>query len=349
LKRQKQNPHPVVELVACNWKQMEGIDRSRSAPGEAAQQQNDSPKSLHHYNLAEFNLLTHSSNGYLIGMKYIGAHVSAAGGVVQAPRNAAEIGATAFAFFTKNQRQWRAPPLSKSEIDEFRKACDELGFSPAQILPHDSYLINLGNPDPEKREISVSSFIHELERCEQLGLDRLNFHPGSHLRLISEEESLRLIAEGINRSLEKTKGVTAVIENTAGQGSNLGYRFEHLARLIELVEDKTRVGVCLDTAHTFASGYDLRKSADVQKTLDEFDRVVGIHWLRGMHLNDSKAGFGSRVDRHQSLGQGEIGEEMFRTLMHDPRLNEMPLILETPQPELWASEIARLKQWAKEP
>ncbi len=281
-------------------------------------------------------------------MKTIGAHVSASGGLWQAPLNAAAIGATAFALFTKNQRQWTAPPLSAAEIDRFRKTCEEKGYGPAQILPHDSYLINLGNPDADKRAVSLGSMVHELRRCEALGLDRLNFHPGSHLREISEEECLGLIADGMNRALEQTNGVTLVIENTAGQGSNLGYRFEHLARLIELVEDKSRAGVCIDTAHTFASGYDLRTAEDVRATLDEFDRVVGLNWLRGMHLNDSKAALGSRVDRHQSIGKGLIGEECFRALMADPRLDGIPLILETIDPELWPSEIAALKSWAGE-
>ncbi len=279
-------------------------------------------------------------------MKTIGAHVSTSGGLHQAPLNAAAIGATAFALFTKNQRQWTAPPLTAAEIDLFRKNCAENGFGPAQILPHDSYLINLGNPDPAKRAVSLDSIVHELRRCEALGLDRLNFHPGSHLREISEEECLGLIADGMNRALEKTKGVTLVIENTAGQGSNVGYRFEHLARLIELTEDKSRVGVCVDTAHAFGSGYDLRTAEDVRATLAEFDRVVGLEWLRGMHLNDSKAALGSRVDRHHSIGAGLIGEECFRTLMKDPRLDGIPLVLETIDPDLWPREIADLRKWA---
>lgn len=281
-------------------------------------------------------------------MKTIGAHVSASGGLWQAPLNAAAIGATAFALFVKNQRQWTAPPLSAREIDLFRKTCEEKGYGPSRILPHDSYLVNLGNPDPAKRKVSLDSLVHEMKRCAQLGLDRINFHPGSHLREISEEECLDLIAEGMNRALDATEGVSLVIENTAGQGSNVGWKFEHLARLIERTEDKSRVGVCIDTAHAFASGIDLRTRDDVAAALAEFDSTVGLDRLRGMHLNDSKAAFGSRVDRHQSIGKGEIGAECFRALMADPRLDGIPLILETTDPALWPEEIAALKSWAGE-
>jgi len=280
--------------------------------------------------------------------KYIGAHVSAAGGVQSAVANAQAIGATAFALFTKNQRQWSAPPLGSAEIDTFRRAMQDAGYTAAQVLPHDSYLINLGNRDEEKWGKSLDSFIHEVRRCSMLGLDRLNFHPGSHLKEYTEEECLARIAEAMNRTLDATQGVTLVIENTAGQGTNLGYKFEHLSRLIELVEDKERVGVCLDTAHTFASGYDLRTRKDVEHTLGEFDRLVGLKWLRGMHINDSKVALGSRVDRHHSLGQGEIGIECFKALMQDARLDGIPLILETIDETLWPQEIAQLKQFAQQ-
>ena len=278
---------------------------------------------------------------------YIGAHVSASGGVENAPKNAAAIGATAFALFTKNQRQWSAKPLTTAEIARFKEACAEYGYSAAQILPHDSYLINLGNPDAAALEKSRNAFFEEMERCEQLGLDRLNFHPGSHLRLISEEESLDRIAESINLALERTHGVTAVIENTAGQGSNLGYRFEQLRYLIDRVEDKSRVGVCIDTCHAFAAGYDLRSEELCAETFAEFDRVVGFQFLRGMHLNDAMKQRGSRVDRHMPLGEGLIGEACFRYIASDPRFEDIPLILETPDESRWSEEIARLKGYGR--
>lgn len=281
-------------------------------------------------------------------MKYIGAHVSASGGVDNAPRNAAEIGATAFALFTKNQRQWAAPPLSEQQIEAFRAECERLGYSAGQILPHDSYLINLGHPEEEPLEKSRASFLHEMQRCEQLGLDRLNFHPGSHLKKISEEESLRLVAESINIALEKTSGVTAVIENTAGQGSNLGYAFWHLAYIIDRVEDKSRVGVCLDTCHSFAAGYDLSTEKGCDEVFAEFEREVGFRYLRGMHLNDAMKPLGSRVDRHSPLGEGYLGITPFRYIMQDSRFDNIPLILETPDEERWAEEIALLKSFAEE-
>ena len=281
-------------------------------------------------------------------MKYIGAHVSASGGVENAPRNAAAIGATAFALFTKNQRQWAAPPLSEQQIEAFRAECHKNGYTAAQILPHDSYLINLGHPEDEPLEKSRASFLHEMQRCEQLGLDRLNFHPGSHLKKISEEESLRRVAESINIALEKTSGVTAVIENTAGQGSNLGYAFWHLAYIIDRVEDKSRVGVCLDTCHSFAAGYDLSTEQGCDEVFAEFEREVGFEYLRGMHLNDAMKPLGSRVDRHSPLGEGHLGITPFRYIMQDSRFDNIPLILETPDEERWAEEIALLKSFAEE-
>ena len=281
-------------------------------------------------------------------MKYFGAHVSASGGADNAPANAHAIGARAFALFTKNQRQWVAKPLTAGEIDAFRKACDTYGYRPEQILPHDSYLINLGHPEKEALEKSRAAFLDEMQRCELLGLDRLNFHPGSHLQKITEEESLDRIAESINIALDKTRGVTAVIENTAGQGSNLGFRFEHLRYLIDRVEDKSRVGVCIDTCHAFAAGYDLRTAEACDATFAELDRVVGFGYLKGMHLNDAMKILGSRVDRHMPLGEGMIGMECFRYIAHDERFDGIPLILETPDETRWSEEIARLKAFAEE-
>ena len=281
-------------------------------------------------------------------MKYFGAHVSAAGGVENAPANAHGIGATGFALFTKNQRQWVAAPLTAAQIDAFRTACDKYGFTPAQILPHDSYLINLGHPEREALEKSRAAFLDEMQRCEALGLDRLNFHPGSHLQKISPERSLDLIAESINIALDKTRGVTAVIENTAGQGSNLGFAFEHLAYLIERVEDKSRVGVCIDTCHALAAGYDLRTAEACDKTFAELESVIGFEYLKGMHLNDAMKILGSHVDRHMPLGEGMIGMECFRYIMQDARFDGIPLILETPDEQRWPEEIALLKSLAEE-
>ena len=275
-------------------------------------------------------------------MKRVGAHVSTGGGVENAPLHAAAIGAKAFALFTKNQRQWRAPKLSTSSVDAFKKNCSDGGFKPEHILPHDSYLINLGSPDPDKLQRAREAFIEEMQRVEELGLLMLNFHPGSHLKEIDEEQCLKLIAESINMALDATKGVTAVIENTAGQGTNLGHRFEQLASLVDQVADKTRVGVCLDTCHLFASGYDLQTTEAAEFTFSEFDRIVGLKYLRGMHLNDAMQALGSRVDRHAGIGKGTIGMEVFSCIMNTPAFEEIPLILETPDSDAWSSEISLL-------
>jgi len=276
-------------------------------------------------------------------MKFIGAHVSASGGLENAVIRAHEIEATAFALFTKNQRQWQAAPLTDEVIDKFKRACETYHFTPGQILPHDSYLINLGHPVAEALEKSRVAFIDEMTRCQQLGLTLLNFHPGSHLKQIPIDDCLARIAESINIALEHSEGVTAVIENTAGQGSNLGFQFEHLAAIIDGVEDKSRVGVCIDTCHAFAAGYDLRTEEDCEKTFADFERIVGFNYLRGMHLNDAKSEFASRVDRHHSLGDGNIGKTAFSWIMRDPRFDGIPLILETINPDIWSEEIAWLK------
>ena len=272
--------------------------------------------------------------------------MSASGGVENAVRNAQQIGATAFALFTKNQRQWYVPALTAEQIHLFKEAMREAGFTAAQVLPHDSYLINLGHPDSDGLQKSRDAFFEEMERCERLGLDRLNFHPGSHLKRITSLQSLDRIAESINMALERSTGVTAVLENTAGQGSNLGFAFEHLAYIIERIEDKSRVGVCLDTCHSFAAGYDLRTKEACDKTFEEFDRVVGFGYLRGMHLNDAMRPLGSRIDRHSPLGDGEIGWECFKYIASDSRFDNIPLILETPDEARWAQEIERLKEYA---
>ena len=277
-------------------------------------------------------------------MKYIGAHVSAAGGVENAPLNAQKIGATAFALFTKNQRQWSAKPLTDESIRRFKQNCRHAGYTPDQILPHDSYLINLGHPEAAGLEKSRAAFIDEFSRCEQLGLKYLNFHPGSHLNQISEVECLARIAESVNLAVEQTPTVIAVIENTAGQGTNLGHRFEHLAAIIDGIKDHSRVGVCLDTCHSFSAGYDLVSGEGYEMTLERFDAVVGFSFLKGLHLNDGKKPMGSRVDRHASLGEGTLGLEAFRMIMNDPRFDGIPMILETPDEDRWAQEIRMLME-----
>ena len=281
-------------------------------------------------------------------MKFFGAHVSASGGVENAPRNASTIGATAFALFTKNQRQWRSAPLSAESIEAFRRELAAAGIDPRHVLPHDSYLINLGHPEQEGLERSREAFLDEMQRCEQLGLDRLNFHPGSHLKKISTEECLDRVAESINIALRATKGVTAVIENTAGQGSNVGFAFWQLKRIIDGVEDKSRVGICLDTCHSFAAGYDLSSELACERTFEEFDREVGFQYLRGVHLNDALRPLGSRIDRHTPLGEGQIGWDCFRFIARDSRFDDLPLILETPDESRWGEEIEMLNKFANE-
>ena len=274
--------------------------------------------------------------------KFIGAHVSAAGGVENAPVNAHEIGAKAFALFTKNQRQWKAAPLTEKSIELFKERCQELGFDMDYVLPHNSYLINLGHPEEENLTKSRNAFLDEMQRCEQLNINRLNFHPGSHLNKIEIDACLDRIAESINIALDQTEGVTAVIENTAGQGTNLGHTFEQLAHIIDKVEDKSRVGVCIDTAHTLAAGYEIRTEESYKETFQSFDDIVGFKYLKGIHLNDSKKEVGTKVDRHDSLGVGVMGMTLFELMMKDSRFDKMPIILETPDQEIWAEEIKML-------
>ena len=275
-------------------------------------------------------------------MKFVGAHVSASGGVENAPVNAHAIGAKALAFFTKNQRQWFASPYKEENIINFKQRCKELGFSANHILPHSSYLINLGNPTEDGIQKSRQAFFDEMQRCEQLGINRINFHPGSHLNKISEDECLNLIADSINMALERTTGVCAVLENTAGQGTNLGYKFEQLALIIDRVDDKSRVGVCLDTAHTLAAGFEIRSRESYDDTFNKFDEIVGFKYLKGMHINDSKKELATRVDRHDSLGKGVMNMDLFSFIMNDSRFDDLPIILETPDESLWAEEIQLL-------
>jgi len=277
-------------------------------------------------------------------LKYIGAHVSISGGVENAPGNAEELKAKAFGMFTKNQRQWQVKPFTQDNIDLFKKYLKEAGIKPDHILPHDSYLINLGHPEQEKLEKSRNALLDEMQRCEQLGLKLLNFHPGSTLGQVSEEECLQAVAESINWAIDQTENVIAVIENTAGMGNHVGYTFEHLAAIIDKVKDRSRVGVCYDTCHGFTAGYDIRTKAAFEKTFADFERIVGFKYLKGMHLNDSKKEFASRKDRHESIGKGFIGLDAFKFIMQDPRFDDIPLILETPNSDIWAEEIEMLSE-----
>ena len=275
-------------------------------------------------------------------MKYIGAHVSTEGGVANAPLEAVAIGAKSFALFTGSSNRWTSKPIKEEEAEAFKENCRRGGFTPELILPHDNFLINLGSPDSQKLYLSRKSFLEEMKRCEQLGLKMLNFHPGSHVNEIDEEKCLDLIAESINLTLEKTNAVTAVLESTAGQGSNVGHRFEHLAHIISKVEDKTRVGICIDTCHTYSAGYDLADEEGYRKTWEAFDQIIGKGYLRALHLNDDLRKLGSRVDRHAEIGKGTLGMEFFRRLVNDPRFDDMPIILETPNPAIWPEEIKLL-------
>lgn len=278
-----------------------------------------------------------------IARKFIGAHVSTVGGLFNAPKNAKEIGARAFGMFVKNQRRWDAKPYTEDEILEFKDAMRRYNFSPEQILPHDGYLINLGNPDEEKREKSLNAFLDEMERVNQLGLIYLNTHPGSHLKEISEDECIKLIADSINRAHKSVPNVIVILENTAGQGSNMGYKFEHLRDIINLIEDKSRIGVCLDTCHTVASGYALSTEEEYRATMDAFENIVGFKYLKGVHLNDSMFGVGSKKDRHHSIGEGTLGMNFFKMFMNDDRFRNIPIIMETIDETIWKQEIELLR------
>ncbi|KAI0329667.1 AP endonuclease [Cubamyces sp. BRFM 1775] len=260
----------------------------------------------------------------------IGPHVSSAGGVENAIINAASVGANAFAIFLKSQRKWESNALKDESIAKFKERMKAFGYSPSHVLPHGSYLVNLGNPDSDKREKSFACFLDDLKRCEQLGLHLYNFHPGSTVGASTVEESLSLIAECINRAHEETNSVVIVLENMAGSGNVIGSRFSELGQIIREVNNKARVGVCLDTCHMYAAGYDITTREGWQKTMEEFDREVGVEYLRGMHINDSKAALGSKKDRHENIGLGHLGLRAFVHILADPRTRDIPLILETP-------------------
>lgn len=278
--------------------------------------------------------------------KFVGPHVSIAGGVENAPRRAAEVGAKAFAIFTKNQRQWQAPPLSEESVSLFRQNLSSAGIQPRHVLPHDGYLINLGNPDEGKRRKAVNAFIDEAHRVEALGLSLFNFHPGSHLRQIDERGCMALIAEGVKKAMAATQDVVFVLETTAGQGTNIGYNFEQLAYMLELIDNEKRTGVCLDTCHIFAAGYDLVNA--YPRVMERFKAVIGRQMLKAVHLNDCKSALGQKLDRHHSLGAGNLGWDVFRTIMQDPLFDDIPLILETIDDSLWPEEIRRLYGFLRE-
>jgi len=279
-------------------------------------------------------------------MYFIGPHVSIGGGVANAPRNAKALEATGFGMFVKNQRQWTAAPYAAEDVEAFKRQMAADGYTAAQVMPHAGYLINLANPDDAAHAKSMASLLDELRRCMALGLDKLNFHPGSHLRLITPQEACDRVARSINAALAETSGVTLVIENTAGSGGNLGSVFEEIRTIIDGVDDRRRVGVCLDTMHTFGAGFDIRTRDGFLKTMEHFDKTVGMGYLRGLHLNDSKVEFNSHKDRHESLGAGFLGIEVFRCIMTDARFENMPLVLETPNEDIWAQEIRQLMEMA---
>ncbi len=280
---------------------------------------------------------------YGFPMYTIGPHTSIAGGVHNAVIQAAELGANAFGMFTKNQRQWKTKDLEKDSIALFKSTMAEKGFMAQQVLVHDSYLINLGNPDHEKRKKSLDAFIDELRRVEQLGLSLLNFHPGSHLGLIDAKESLSLVAQNLDIALSETDHAIAVIENTAGQGTNLGSSFEELAYLFEQCTNRERIGFCIDTCHAHAAGYSLGSPEEFDTAIERFDTLIGLPRLKGMHLNDAKSDAGSHLDRHASLGMGSIGWPTFEHIASDPRFENMPLVLETVDSTLWKDEVAHLR------
>lgn len=277
----------------------------------------------------------------------LGAHTSTAGGLQNALFEGVEIGATTVQIFTSNQRQWKQRELDDVIINNWKKAVEETGMR--DIMSHDSYLINLGSPDPESLEKSRAAFRAEVIRCRQLGITYLNFHPGAALKE-SPERCLDTIAESLLQleELLPDSQTRLLLEATAGQGSSLGYTFEQLAYILSKTKNKLPMGVCIDTCHIFVAGYDLRTDEACDQTLKEFDRVVGLENLYAFHLNDSTKGLGSKVDRHKPLGQGTIGIECFKYLMTDKRTRHLPKYLETPDgPPLWKEEIKMLRNFAK--
>ncbi len=272
----------------------------------------------------------------------LGAHTSTEGGVAAALDLASKLGFTAMQIFSKNNNRWSAKPFSEKEINDFKTkhAASIIQFT----VVHDSYLINLCASSSEILEKSRTAYLDELNRCEQLGIPYLNFHPGSHMGA-GEKEGIKLIAESLNIAHEKTKGfkVNSMIEVTAGQGSTLGYRFEQVREIIDLIEVKNRMSVCIDTAHIFAAGYDIKSPVSYEETIKEFDEIVGLKLLKCIHMNDSKKPLGSRVDRHEHIGKGFIGKEGFKNIMNDKRLEHVPKVLETPKGKEHLEDVENLK------
>lgn len=278
--------------------------------------------------------------------KFVGAHVSASGGVDKSVNNSINIAGMAFSMFLKPSRGWNAPPLKETTVDLFKKNCEANEIDYCKFcIPHGSYLINLGNPDEEKRSKMYIAFEDELKRCDALGIKLYNFHPGSTVGQCTKEESIEFISECINKAHQQTQSVITVLENCA-ESKCVGYRFKELAEIIDKVKDKSRVGVCLDTCHLFAAGYDVRTNESFNKVMIEFEDTIGLKYLKAMHLNDSKGPFKSGLDRHENLGKGNIGMECFKFIMNDSRFNDIPLILETPDPNnddrIYKKEIAAL-------
>ncbi|MCX6825874.1 MAG: deoxyribonuclease IV [candidate division Zixibacteria bacterium] len=272
----------------------------------------------------------------------LGAHISIAGGIFNAPIEGKRATCDTIQIFTKSANQWKAKPLSDKEIARFFEEQKNTGVTVA--CAHDSYLINLGSPDEESYKKSYDSFQIELERCHLLKISLLVMHPGSHLGN-GEENGLKRIAAAFNLLFERLPDNKTVVclETTAGQGTNLGYKFDQLAQIIDLVEDKSRMGICLDTCHIFAAGYPLQSKKDYEETIRQFDRTLGLNRLKIIHINDSKKPFGSKVDRHEHIGQGEMGLESFRHILNDKRLSKIPKILETPKGEELLEDIENLR------
>ncbi len=274
--------------------------------------------------------------------KWIGPHVSASGGVYNAPINARELEASAVGMFTKNQMQWKAKPYTDKIIERFGEEMQNGGYRAEQVLPHATYLINLGSPDDTVREKSIAAITDELGRCEQLGLIYLNFHPGSSKGEIEHDVCLDRIADGMKQALAETSTAQLILENTAGAGSTKGRTIEELAAIMERLPDTSRVGICIDTCHAFAAGYEIHTPDGWNALMGDIDRIIGLGYLRGLHLNDSKHPLGSNKDRHACIGRGSIGTEGFVHILTDSRIDDMPLILETPEPEIWGDEVALL-------
>lgn len=278
---------------------------------------------------------------------WIGAHTSAAGGAFNALCEGQSIGATTIQLFTSNQKQWHGREISDEEIALWQKALGETGIG--HVMSHDSYLINLGSPKPDILSKSREAFRGELERCHLFGIPYLNFHPGTATDG-NEDACLETIAKSLLgvEDLVSRGNTRLLLETTAGQGTTVGYRFEHLAAIIRAVEAKVPIGVCIDTCHIFAAGYDIRTKEGWNSVLDQFEKTIGLKHLYAFHLNDSVKGLSSRVDRHAPLGKGEIGLECFEVLMTHPKTRHLPKYLETPDgPPLWKEEIALLKTFAQ--